>query len=258
MFRSNSALIFKNIYDPSLLTPAKINSSISNLHSLLASRKRKLNPSYGTGSFGVINDFITHHKAKEPKPKEFIPHLKRITCSPNTSAPMFVNSTLEPNVPQEEKSYNKDEYLFDKIFQKIFRCRFEKTELIDNRLNIFYADNEEQFEANMKKINEALALKGKTTKHRKVKYEYINDKITDIKDKITFMKGVSNYSFPAIVIKRLDEAYKAYAEDREEKKRTYLPPVERVNKMQVKRNNLRRELLSAAISIRSEKSVKGE
>ena len=77
-----------------------------------------------------------------------------------------VNNLFNEKLPQlekytlEEKQYNKDDYIYDKIFLKVFKRRTDK-ELIDNKLNLFYAENEEQYENNLKKLNQELFLKDK-------------------------------------------------------------------------------------------------
>lgn len=249
MFRSNSSLSNKlNVYDPSLLTPPCLNRSISNLHDILTHKNKSPNPQCGNSSFGLVNDFLLRHRQRELSQRNFLTNQSRLKMIQS------VNNFFSEKLPRleqsikEEKMYTKDDYVYDKIFLKVFKNRNNK-EIIDNKLNLFYAENEEQFEKNLKKMNNELYLKGEAIKHNNIKCTYIEDKIKEIKDKITFMKGVSYYSFPSIILKRIEEANKLYKEERNLKRKIHLPPYEIVNKIHNERNISRMNLLKPAINV---------
>ena len=249
MFRSNSCLANNlNCYDPSILTSAHIKRSISTLNKILSQNEKKAQSKCGNSSFGCVNDFTLTHRARNPKHKAFLTNQTRLRMIKS------VNNLFNEKLPQlekytlEEKQYNKDDYIYDKIFLKVFKRRTDK-EIIDNKLNLFYAENEEQYENNLKKLNQELFLKGKQIKHSNKKITYIDDKINDIKEKVTFMRGVEYYSFPSIILKKISEANKLYRHNRNLKRKEYLPPFEIVDKIQNERNIFRTSLLQPAFKI---------
>ena len=141
---------------------------------------------------------------------------------------------------------------------KIFKKKLERDRLIDNRLNLFYAENEMQFEENFKKINIALLQQGKKVRHPNVKVTSLDGKIDDIKDKITFMKGVSNYSYPSIIIKKIEEASKIYSEERKMKQKAFVAPYEKVNMLKKELNKFRTSILSPAITVKHMRTASQE
>ena len=249
MFRSNSSLS-NNIscYDPCILTSAHIKRSISNLNKVLSPKEKRAQSKCGNSSFGCVNDFTLTHRVRNLKHKAFLSNQTRLKMIKS------VNNIFYEKLPQleryslEEKQYTKDDYVYDKIFLKVFKRRADK-EIIDNKLNLFYAENEEQYDNNLKKLNQELFLKGKQIKHNNTKFTYIDDKINDIKEKITFMRGVEYYSFPSIILKKISEANKLYRQNRNLKRKKYLPPFEIVDKIQNERNIFRTSLLQPAFKI---------
>ena len=245
-----------SIHDPVILTPLHINRSILNLNKDRQqrnnNRRRLLYRSYsdcGGSSFAVMNNYIKRHRIDETtfnKSKYFLtPKLRH--CNMNV-----IKDELNSEEAKIEraKRYNNHNYLYNKIFLKIFKRKLERDRLIDNRLNLFYAENEMQFEENFKKINIALMQQGKQVRHPNVKVTSLDGKIDDIKDKITFMKGVSNYSYPSIIIKKIEEASKVYSEERKMKKKAFIAPYEKVNMLKKELNKFRTSILSPAITVR--------
>ena len=100
----------------------------------------------------------------------------------------------------KNESIKFNNYLFGKIFRNIFR---EKTKVLNNKYNLLYSENEEQYNTTLKK--------------RKNKYPILNEnysknRINIIKTKINFMKGISDFSFPKIILKKLSLENKLYNE----------------------------------------------
>ena len=247
-----------SVHDPVILTPLHINRSISNLNKDKQHRnnhrhnRRLLYRSYsdcGDSSFAVMNNYIKRHQVDETvlnRLKYFLtPKLRH--CSVNV-----IKDELNSEEARNEraKRYNDHNYVYNKIFLKIFKKKLERDRLIDNRLNLFYAENEVQFEENFKKINIALMQQGKQVRHPNVKVTALDGKINDIKDKITFMKGVSNYSYPSIIIKKIEEASKIYSEERQMKKKAFVAPYEKVNMIKKELNRFRTSILSPALTVK--------
>ena len=100
----------------------------------------------------------------------------------------------------KNESIKFNNYLFGKIFRNNFR---EKTKVLNNKYNLLYSENEEQYNTTLKK--------------RKNKYPILNEnysknRINIIKTKINFMKGISDFSFPKIILKKLSLENKLYNE----------------------------------------------
>ena len=117
MFRSNSCLANNlNCYDPSILTSAHIKRSISTLNKILSQNEKKAQSKCGNSSFGCVNDFTLTHRARNPKHKAFLTNQTRLRMIKS------VNNLFNEKLPQlekytlEEKQYNKDDYIYDKIF----------------------------------------------------------------------------------------------------------------------------------------------
>ena len=118
----------------------------------------------------------------------------------------------------KNESIKFNNYLFGKIFRNNFR---EKTKVLNNKYNLLYSENEEQYNTTLKK--------------RKNKYPILNEnysknRINIIKTKINFMKGISDFSFPKIILKKLSLENKLYNElkknkslDNKNKKKFIIP-----------------------------------
>ena len=74
--------------------------------------------------------------------------------------------------------------------------------VIDNKLNMRYAENEEQYKNIMEKDKKILLSQGKKVKN-KIPSDYIKIKVDDIKTRIRFMKGIIDFSFPGFVLTKI-------------------------------------------------------
>ena len=99
---------------------------------------------------------------------------------------------------------------FDEIVKKMFNSEHK---YINNILNIDYAENEKVYEERLKKINEELIKKGK-----KIKYfngpTYSKIKIKELQYGVSFMKCVVDYSYPYMVLARVNETKKDIKKNR--------------------------------------------
>ena len=140
----------------------------------------------------------------------------------------------------------RDEFLFNKIFNNgRFREFPKKMELINNKLNIFYAENENQYIKKLKKHNEKLKLKGKKIIHElgPTKDQL---KLNRIKDSLGFIKKIIDYSYPIMVLSKVRK-------ERHFDKRTHtqdnIPPYERADLLQKKGNDILERYLKMSISV---------
>ena len=127
-----------------------------------------------------------------------------------------INKIYQKEYKSEAKNLNstfldksKDIFLFKKIF---YFCEPRnktkiKNKSFDNKLNLLYAENEKQFEEKISKQGKILNL-GKTD---------LENKISDIKHKVKFMKKIFDYAFPDILIYRIKNKSKLNKSEIEEK-----------------------------------------
>ena len=80
----------------------------------------------------------------------------------------------------------------------------DKKDLIDNRLNIVYAENENSYKAKLKKINRNLLKKGKKEKH-KLFCSPSDKQIRDIAKEVTLMQKVINVAYPNTTLIKLKD-----------------------------------------------------
>ena len=143
-------------------------------------------------------------------------------------------------------------FLYNKIFPKIFIEHNVKYNVVDNKLNIFYADNELQFKENLVKRNNYLRLKGRPVKKMCINSRYVADKLRDVKRKIGFLKGITDYSFPSIILQKVKSKNKLYELNRK-KKDKFILPYEEIEREANEINQIKNDILSKTIQIDNEK-----
>ena len=143
-------------------------------------------------------------------------------------------------------------FLYNKIFPKIFIEHNVKYNVVDNKLNIFYADNELQFKENLVKRNNYLKLRGRPVKKMCINSRYVADKLRDVKRKIGFLKGITDYSFPSIILQKVKSKNKLYELNRK-KKDKFILPYEEIEREANEINQIKNDILSKTIQIDNEK-----
>ena len=111
---------------------------------------------------------------------------------------------------------------------------------------MMYAENEEQYNQMVEKENKKLKKLGKPIKNKNVS-PIINIKIKDAKNKIKFMKGVLDYSYPAFVLSKIKFMEKRLKNFNYSKNNHLLSPVQIRNYEKSVRNNNRKEYLMNSI-----------
>ena len=100
----------------------------------------------------------------------------------------------------------RDEFLFKKIFYEGEKKKLSKRkDVIDNKFNIFYAENQSQYDKNLVKFNAKLKLKGRRILHE-VGPTPTEKKLNKIKNKMDFMKKIVDYAYPNMVLARVRES----------------------------------------------------
>ena len=103
---------------------------------------------------------------------------------------------------------NETEFLYKKIFfYNPERKNCKLTNYIDNKLNIFYSENESQYNARLKKLNDLLNKEGKKIKHKVISEKTKYDMPGLIK-KVKLMKRIVDYVYPNMVLAKVKEESK--------------------------------------------------
>lgn len=151
------------------------------------------------------------------------------------------------NVNNKVKGINVN-FLYNQIFPKFFFEKHDKYNIVDNKLNIYYAENDAQFRDNLMKKNKRLRLKGKKEKKLIINSGYVADKLLEIRKKIGFVKGVSDYSIPSIILQKVKQNNKRLRLNKG-KPKEFLLPFEEI-KLQVNRiDKLKTKILAETMSI---------
>ena len=176
----------------------------------------------------------------------------------------FIKNSLNPNFRRNNRGNiykSKEDYyinfLYHKIFPKIFIEHNIKYNVVDNKLNIFYAENDAIFKENMNKRNIMLRKKGKPIKKLLVNNSYVKDKLKEVKKKISFLKGVADYAFPSIILDRVKQKNQMYRLKKKQNEKFLLPYQEIEEEVKLY-NKYNEQLLNEAIKIESKYNIKRE
>ena len=143
-------------------------------------------------------------------------------------------------------------FLYNQIFPKFFTDHKNKYNVVDNKLNIFYAENDDQFNANLIRKNKKLRKRGKREKKLIISGNYVKDKLQEIKRKIGFAKGISDYSIPSIILQKVKYNSKKLQLFKKKKKK-FLLPYEEINLEVDKIDKLKTRILSESMIINNKK-----
>ena len=169
----------------------------------------------------------------------------------NNLPSLFNNQSLtdlDKRLLEQRKKYEAEMEYYKKVF-KVKGLFKRKGKTIDNKLNLVYAENEEQYNLKIEKQNEKRLLKGLPPKNLD-KNKILNAQINNAKDKIKYMKAISDWAFPGIVVAKIKLVDKKIEESNAKKKENnMLSPVQIRNIEQSQRENKRRLFLSECIKI---------
>jgi len=150
------------------------------------------------------------------------------------------------------RTHNMD---INDYYNRVFKMKplFRKIKpVVDNKLNMRYAENEEQYRKIMEKEQKVLLSQGKKIKN-KTPSDYIITKVDDLKTRIRFMKGIIDFSYPGFVltkIKAIDKKLRMENEKRY-KLKDFHSPVEKRNIIKNKRNRDRKTYLYECFNIKT-------
>lgn len=140
----------------------------------------------------------------------------------------------------------RDDFLFKKLlYDEEKKNILKRKDVVDNKLNIFYAENQNQYDKNLLKHNLKLKRKGKKIFH-KVGPTQTEMRLTRIKSKMNFMKKIIDYAYPNMVLARVRQTEKVIRKNN----LSELPPFKRVEIMAKKKNAILGDFLRKSINIK--------
>ena len=164
-----------------------------------------------------------------PSPRDvdekLFPNISVTSSNNNYNIKLINNNNISNDVEQ------KDEYIYNNIFSKspLFKPR---PHYLDNKLNLIYSENENQYNLIMARRNKLMKEKGSILKFDKDS-EKIKDRVNDIKSKIKFMKSVLDFSYPGLMISKIKSWGKDF-QNQNSRNNEKLTPFEE-QKLQIKR-----------------------
>ena len=165
------------------LSPNRTRSTFYSKNSPLSLNGTPLN-------FHSNNSSMSSTIVHSPSDMSSISH-KRLFSDPKKK----IENLFKQNLPPKKDFYKEVFRNKDKIFIT------KQKDIINNKLNIIYAENEEHYQRNLKKINNSSLKTSSIIKHDLIpNIDRINKKLSTIKDKVTFVKCVFDYAYPEYVM----------------------------------------------------------
>jgi hypothetical protein len=146
------------------------------------------------------------------------------------------------NEGREINLYKKIFYFFREKKKKFAR----DIKLIHNKLNLEYAETDEQFDQMLAKYNIELIKKGEKIKHFSGP-TFSEIQLKDLQQKVKFMKSVVDYTYPDMVLFKVKQTEKLLKIKNENYK--VLEPFKRTDLNNKNNENLLKEYLNRAIKI---------
>ena len=188
----------------------------------------------------ISNNYnIIYHKKSNSNKFNTINNISRIALSP---------------VNNRKKLSKEDLNFYKNIFKEkpIFKS---KPKLINNTLNLLYSENEKIFEEKIDMENLKMISENKQIKFSK-RYKNTENLLKTLKDKIKFIKAVTDYSYPGIIIHKIKSLRKELENQKEKREKKYFSPVnKRIKEFNLK-EKVRKNVLSNCISIYKFKKLK--
>ena len=195
----NSNLSLKKSYISDLLVPNEENiqnktQKISDIEKKISLLEKKLN--LKSAKNNKSNSFFNSSKkeiTKREKEEEKNEKEKNLPDYLREEFKIKGTNILSPFCMKSRDKFIMEK--FWKFLNKNNTLKTDKKSLVDNKLNIVYAENEEMYQKKLRKINNDLVMKGKRERY---KY-YLSPserQLRDMEKKVTFMKDIVEVAFP--------------------------------------------------------------
>ena len=110
--------------------------------------------------------------------------------------------------------YSENENQYQKNLNKlnqIYKTLGKKKKILDNKLNIIYSENEHQYQKNLNKLNQIYKTLGKK-KIYNIEPSQSENKVKNLQKRVEFMKRVVDYTYPDMVLTKIKEQDKTIFE----------------------------------------------
>ena len=209
---------------PSPLPKIKKNDVPTSLKSNIKKRKSSLD-----SSKNVVND---------QKLENIFPNIS------TTTSVNFNSKNLYNNSRGSEPKIKGDDYFYRNIFTNASLFK-KRPHYIDNKLNLIYSQNESQYRLIINRRNKEMKEKGNYFTIEEDS-EKIKNKLNSVKTKIKFMKNIMDYSYPNLMINKVQTWGKSLQCHKYDDK---LTPIEEKNLLIKKRNIIRTNYLNQNLKI---------
>ena len=205
-----------NINEPSFFTSKKIQKVISLIRRSLSQTSFRSSPSLTTSP--LLKPQITPHPTRNKLPIQLQFRISSTFTNNSTnysinnpskssSLPLISSPRPKNSLSPGSQSFRGYDEIYHKIFPKFF---IERTEEVDNKLNILYSENLLHFnkQFNQLKLNQ---IKNNRTNYHGMQFnsKHIINRVDNIKKKVHFFRGVCDYVYPQVVVMKLKEKHKA-------------------------------------------------
>ena len=165
---------------------------------------------------------------------------------------IFFNRFNTDSNINNESIKNNQEYSPEKLYKIIFKSKHphhkDLKPVIENKYNMKYSENEEQYKFIIEKEYMKSRLKGKRVKSKNV-CPYIKLKLDDAQNKIKFMKDIIDYSYPLFVLSKIKVKQKNLKEMKKQMNKRYFKFISekerRLNEIKINNANRTQYLLKS-------------
>lgn len=203
-----SSKINENFNQPMRQTDDKINYMIKKLNiqkSIIKPDKIKYL------SRSMICRFNFNNNKEEEKFNK-INNLTKNSNDKNKINIRLAHKKIGDNTLLRPKTLSKNMFLYKKIFYYADKKKKIKNDkVLDNKYNILYSENENQYRKNFEKLNEIYRRLGKK-KIYNIQLSHSQNKIKGIQERVNFMKKVVDYTYPDMVLAKIKEQDKTIYE----------------------------------------------
>ena len=222
------------------LTDINSNSNLPNISNISNIKSKDNNDIKVEINENYINDVQDRNKKIKSKKYKSLEH--------NSYSGKKVNNFFSfRNTPKNLKE--NDDYFYKIVFKSKPLFKLDQKIVVDNKYNMIYAENEQQYKNIIEKEYKRLISEGKKVKSKNISTS-IKLKLNEAKNKIKFMKGIMDYSYPGFVLSKINYMQKKLNEHKN--KASYLNclnGMEIRNEERKNRNQFRREYLLKSITI---------
>ena len=204
-----SSNINENFNQPMRQADDKINYMIKKLNIQKSSIIRPDKIKYLSRSMTCRFNFNNNNKEEEKFNKI---NTSSKNSKENKTDIRLAHKKIGDNTLLRPKKLSKNMFLYKKIFYYADKKKKIKNDKdLDNKYNILYSENENQYRKNFEKLNEIYRRLGKK-KIYNIQLSHSQNKIKGIQERVNFMKKVVDYTYPDMVLAKIKEQDKTIYE----------------------------------------------